>query len=317
MFKNLNIFQIIAKIICFSLGLLCLYWSFKFITSNTNFVDDLKIVTEKFDPADEGKMIIAKGNLNNNSTIYDTEMNVSAEGVSEMKRIVEMLQYRKKGTDSYSINWFSYHISPFAIDTSRGNERFHNPEFPKNLQTQTFYSNATLGNTGLSLTKNHFIYLNTDMRNLNREEEKNSKWIKYTDLPEDGGKKFGLTLSEGYYKSRTHGKIHIGDIRVSYQVQKIQDSPFITAIGIQNNGTLDEYSCETAQNISGTEHNMGHAFYGDLSKEEIKKAIKGNNMQAFIPAYIIGLIFILVGIVAFNGKKGVSKAPPVKSRFEK
>ena len=61
MFKKLNIFSIITKIICFALGLLCLYWCFRFITSNTNFVDDLKIVTEKFDPADEGKMIIIKG----------------------------------------------------------------------------------------------------------------------------------------------------------------------------------------------------------------------------------------------------------------
>lgn len=303
MFKKLNIFSIIAKIICFALGLLCLYWCFRFITSNTNFVDDLKIVTEKFDPADEGKMIIIKGNLHNDSTIYDPEMNVSAEGVSAMKRIVEMLQYRKKGSDSYSINWFSNQISPFAIDTINGNERFYNPEFPKDLQSKNFYSNAALGNTGLSLSQDHFIYLNTDMKNLNREKEKNNKWVKYTDLPEDGGKKFGLTLSEGYYKSRTNGKIHVGDIRVSYQVQKIQDNPFITAIGIQNNGTLDKYAYET-------EHNIGHAFYGDLSKEEMKKAIKGNNMQGFTPSLIIGLIFILVGIFAFNGEKENIIAPP-------
>ena len=303
MFKNLNIFSIIGKIICLGLGLLCLYWSFRFITANANFVDDLKIVTEKFDPTDEGKMIIIKGNLQNNSTIYDSEMNVSVEDVSAMKRIVEMLQYRKKGSDSYSINWFSYHISPFAIDTSRGNERFYNPEFPKDLQSKNFYSNATLGNTGLSLTRNHFIYLNTDTKNLNREKEKNSKWVKYTDLPEDGGKKFGLTLSKGYYKSRTHGKIHVGDIRVSYEIKKIQDSPFITAIGIQNNGTLEIYPYNTDKHVA-------HAFYGDLSKDEIKKAIKGNNMQGFIPAFIIGLIFILIGIFAFNGEKENIIAPP-------
>ena len=310
MFKNLNIIQIIGKIICFGLGLLCLYWSFRFITSNANFVDDLKIVTEKYEPADEGKMIIAKGNLHNDSIINDPKMNVTIEGISSMKRIVEMLQYRKKGEDSYSIDWASHQLASFAIDTDIGNKRFNNPTFPQDLQSHIFYGNATLGDTELSLTKDHFIYLNIDMRNLNREEEKNSEWIDYTNLSEDGGKNYGLTLSNGYYKSRPNGKAQIGDIRVSYKVQKIKGNPFITAIGIQNNGILSEYPYETEKDIA-------HAFYGDLSKEEIKKAIKGNNMQAFVPAFIIGLIFILIAIFAFNGEKAErKKLLPPKTMYD-
>ena len=293
MFKNLNIVQIIAKIIFFALGLLCLYWSFKFITANASFVDDLKIVTEKYDSSDEGKMIIAKGNLHNDSTITDPKMNVTAEGVSEMKRIVEMLQYQKKDEESYSIDWFAYQCSSFAIETDEGNKRFINPKFPQDLQCINFYGKAILGDTGLSLSDRHFIYLN--LNNTDREK-KIIKWVNYTDLPEDGGKQYGLTLSDGYYKSSSNGKDSIGDIRVSYQIQTIKNKPFITAIGIQNNGTLDQYAYNT-------DHNVGHAFYGDLNKEEIKKAIKGNNMTAFVTAFIFGLIFILVGILCFNCDK--------------
>ena len=310
MFKNLDIFSIIGKIICLGIGLLCLYWSFRFITANANFVDDLKIVTQKYNLSDEGKMIIAKGILHNDSTINDPEMNVSAEGVSEMKRTVEMVQYKRQGKESYKVDWYGYQISSFALDTDEGNKRFINPKFPNNLISTNFYGKATLGDTGISLSKRHFIYLNNDIRNMDRDKKKSIKWEKYTDLPEDGGKKYGLTLSEGYYKSRPHGKAEIGDIRVSYEIQKTKDGSFITAIGIQNNGELDIYPYNTDKHVA-------HAFYGDLSKEEIKKAIKGNNMQAFIPAFIIGLIFVLVAIFAFNGEKEENIISKVKSRFEK
>ncbi len=307
MFKNLNIVQIIAKIICLLLSLPCLYWSFCFITANANFVDDLKIVTEKCDPNDEGKMIIAKGILHNDSIINDPDMNVTAEGVSAMKRIVEMLQYKKRGEESYKVDWYGYQISSFAIETEKGNKRLINPKFPNDLQNYTFYGNATLGDTGLSLSKRHFIYLNNNMRNMDKDKEKNIKWVKYTDLPEDGGKKYGLTLSDGYYKSRPSEKAEVGDIRVSYEIQKTKDGNFITAIGIQNNGNLDIYPYNTDKHVA-------HAFYGDLSKEEIKKAIKGNNMQAFYPAFIIGLIFILIAIFAFNSEKEDNTNKPKREK---
>ena len=238
-----------------------------------SFIDSIK--------GPEGLEIL-KGNFHILSEAFDP--------VSGLKNVLivrktQMLQYDEK-RNKYTIGtgvetvWSESQLEPVNTMT----EKYENPAFPEDLQSEVFYGTAEIGSEHIPMSK----WLLSSFRNEDPAYVGEDAMIAPTGLPDDMLSEYGLVqVSPGRFVSEGLTESDVGCIVVEYSMlNPALNDTMITA--------LAKY---TEDGEFGT-HDDTHLIYTrDVSEEEIRSDFQSNarrNTWIYLAGALISLLILII-----------------------
>lgn len=272
-----------ASIILTIIFIMLLIWGFFMnnVSKNAEAYNDVVTVQNGITTQDnEGKYICATGKLTSDSVLTDNLTGVAVEGIM-LRRNVDMYQYSTDG-DVVVKKFLSYQEKNIK---GRGGEKYENPTFPKDLQSETVYADVSVDGGNFTLSP-HYLYSLTSSYPLMDKQISPVKVPIKTEIKNTDNFKL---QSDGSLSNGDTSNPKIGDIRITYEYLPADAVPSITLIGKQTGSTVGE--------------NDEFAIMSDKcsNAQELVKLLVDDSQQTaksmFIMAFVMLAIAVLVYII--------------------
>ena len=268
---------------CVAVGLVCFGASYYLYNNFTNPppITEVKDYNYHVENTDDGsgtvKLVMLKGKVTPSDELLEDSKTGVKTKYPVLERKVEMYQYFLKD-DKPMMGWKDTPIKAFK---DKNGKEWKNPNFPKDLRSNTFYHDFHINKGNLPVS---FGFLKKGL-----DKKKYAKSFYYLkNLPKETTLK-GYQWKGSHYLSPSGYKNHIGDIRVYYKVLNHEELPELTIIGQQKNHKV---------NFS----NRDCRFYDEaIAMDEIRKTYKDDAPHAASAALFFGLFFVMLGI--FKGER--------------
>ena len=228
----------------------------------------IQIESTQIQDSNDNKLVAVTGSATTDSTLED--VNIKMPEALVLKRTGEMYQWKEKeheNSDSSKKYEYNKVWSKSKINSDSFHDKQHNnPDFP--IEKMKFYAdNAKLGAFDLSIEQIKKIRPEKEIHNL----PQNSKY----------------SIEDGKYYSGTNIKSpEIGDVLISYSYAP--SGTKISLIGKQSSNNITPFNYKNRDNYI--------QYNGSLSKEEIIKKYKNQNVVLTMFLRFIGWLIMFIGL---------------------